>query len=149
MYDKQEHRIDLATGIARLGAVCYVLWGLLHYNAAYGVFEFASKVPASVERGRLQQEAFYLAFFATTGIVVGIVLNWRNNRLGFWLNAIAVSTGDIPFILFVLLPGYMPLWPGVLGPALWIAALICTAIGQSFQIIPADRSASRAAGAGL
>jgi hypothetical protein len=149
MYDKQEHRIDLATGIARLGAVCYVLWGLLHYNAAYGVFEFASKVPASMERGRLQQEAFYLAFFATTGIVVGIVLNWRNNRLGFWLNAIAVSTGDIPFILFVLLPGYMPLWPGVLGPALWIAALICTAIGQSLQIIPVDRSASRAAGAGL
>jgi hypothetical protein len=151
MYDKQEHRIDPATGIARLGAICYVLWGLLHYNAAYGVFDFASKIPASMERGRLQQEAFYVAFFATTGIVVGIVLNWRNDRMGFWLNAITVSTGDIPFILFVLLPGYMPFWPAVLGPALWIAALICTAIGQSskLQIIPADRSASRAAGVRL
>jgi hypothetical protein len=151
MYDKQEHRIDLATGIARLGAICYVLWGLLHYYAAYGAFKFASEVPASMERGQLQQEAFYLAFFATTGIVVGIMLNWRNDRLGFWLNAIAVSSADIPFILFVLLPGYMPFWPGVLGPALWISALICTAIGQSsrLQIMPAERSASRAAGAEL
>ena len=131
MYDKH-----LATRIARLGAICYVLWGLVHYNAAYGVFKLASKVPASMERGRLQQVAFYLAFFATTAIVVGIVLNWRNDRLGFWLNAIAVSTGDIPFILFVLLPGYMPFWPGALGPAFWIAALICTAIGQSSSYFP-------------
>jgi hypothetical protein len=151
MYDKQEHRIDVANGIARLGAIFYVLWGLLHYNAAYGAFKFASKVPASMERGQLRQFAFYLAFFATTAIVVGIVLNWRNDRLGFWLNAIAVSTADIPFILFVLLPGYMPFWQGVLGPALWSAALVCTAIGRSsrLQVMPAGRSASSAAGAGL
>ena len=151
MYDKRDHRIDLATAIARLGAICYVLWGLVHYNAAYGAFKLASTLPATMERGRVQQDAFYLAFFATTGVVVGIVLNWRNDRLGFWLNAIAVSTADIPFILFVLLPGYMPFWPGVLGPALWIPALICTAIGQSFrlQIMPADQSASRAAGIAL
>src|SRR5579864_5904556 len=57
-------------------------------------------------------------------------LNWRNNRLGFWSNAIVVGVGDIPFILFVLVPGYVPLWPGILGPALWIAALACTAIAQ-------------------
>lgn len=141
MYDKQEHRIDLATGTARLGAICYVLWGLIHYNAVYGVFKLASTIPASMERGRLQQVAFYLAFFATTAIVVGIVLNWRNDRLGFWLNAIAVSTGDIPFILFVLLPGYVPFGLGVIGPALWIAALLCTAIGRSSRSQRAARPA--------
>jgi hypothetical protein len=141
MYDKQEHRIDLATGTARFGAICYVLWGLVHYNAMYGLFKLASTIPASMERGRLQQDASYLAFFATTAIVVGIVLNWRNDRLGFWLNAVAVSTGDIPFILFVLLPGYMPFCIGVIGPALWIAALICTAIGQSSSLQRAARPA--------
>jgi hypothetical protein len=27
------------TGLARIGAVLYVLWGLVHYNAAYGVYQ--------------------------------------------------------------------------------------------------------------
>ena len=146
MSNSQDRAMSKGTALARLGAICYVLWGLVHYNAAYGAFKLASQVPASMQRARLQQDAFYLAFFATTGIVVGIALNWRNNRLGFWLNAIAVSTADIPFVVFVLLPGYVPFWPGVLGPALWIPALICTAIGQSskLQIIAADRSVSRA-----
>lgn len=38
--------------------------------------------------------------------------------------------GDIPFILLVLVPGYVPMWPGILGPILWIAGLACTAIAQ-------------------
>ena len=57
-------------------------------------------------------------------------LNWRNNRLGFWCNAVTIGIGDIPFILFVLVPGYAPMWPGILGPVLWIAGLAGTAIAQ-------------------
>lgn len=41
--------------------------------------------------------------------------------------------GDIPSILFVLLPGYMPFWPGVLGPALWIGGVILTALGRALE----------------
>ena len=134
MNDKGKNQPNRGTGIARLGALLYVLWGLVHYNAAYGLYQLADRLPASMERGRLHQEAFYLAAFATTSIVVAVLLNWRNDRLGFWLNGIAISIGDIPFILFVLLPGYMPFWPGVLGPAFWIAALICTGIGRSLNV---------------
>jgi hypothetical protein len=117
------------TVLARIGAAFYVLWGLVHYNAVYGVYQLAQSVPLAIEHGRLQQLAFYLASFATAAIVLA-TLNWRNSRLGFWCNAVVVSIGDIPFILFVLVPGYVPVWPGILGPVLWIVALACTAIAQ-------------------
>ena len=117
------------TGLARIGAVFYVLWGLVHYGAAYGVYQFAQSTPHTMEHGRLEQLAFYLASFATAGIVLA-TLNWRNSLLGFWSNAIVLGIGDIPFILFVLIPGYVPVWPGIVGPVLWIAGLTCTAIAQ-------------------
>lgn len=64
---------------------------------------------------------------------MGVVVtgaNWRNNPLGFWCNAIVLGIADFPFILFALVPGYVPVWPGIAGPVLWIAGLTCTAIAQ-------------------
>lgn len=90
--------------------------------------------------GRLEQVAFYLVAFATAGIILA-TLNWHNSRLGFWSNAVTVSIGDIPFILFVLIPGYAPVWPGVLGPVLWIAAfgLHCNRSAADHQHARRDR----------
>jgi hypothetical protein len=89
------------TGFARIGAVFYVLWGLAHYNAAYGVYRFAQSTPLTIEHGRLEQLAFYLASFATAGIVFGTTLNWRNNRFGFWCNAV---TRPFPAASMPLIP---------------------------------------------
>jgi hypothetical protein len=111
---------------ARIGAVFYVCWGLLHFTAAFGVYQLARSSPATMAQGRLMQTAFYLAAFAATAIVLAVALNWRNDRLGFWVNGAMVGIADIPFILFVLIPGYAPWWPGLLGPVLWIAALFFT-----------------------
>lgn len=133
MSNHQDHAVNKGTALARLGALCYVLWGLVHYNAAFGLFRLAGTVPASMVRGRLQQDTFYVASLATVSIIVGVWLNWRNDRFGFWVNAVAISLGDIPFVLFILLPGYMSFWPGVLGPALWIAGLILTALGRALD----------------
>jgi hypothetical protein len=130
VYEEHERSTDFAGWIARLGAACYVAWGLLHYTGAYAVYELGSKIPTSMERGRLHQDAFYIAALATVGIVTAVLLNWRNDRIGFWLNTFTISIGDIPFVLFVLVPGYLAFWPGVLGPALWVAGLILTALGQ-------------------
>jgi hypothetical protein len=116
---------------ARIGAVFYVLWGLLHYTAAYGVYRIGLSVPPSMVQGRLVQDAFYLVAFATSGIVLATTMNWHNSRTGFWLNALILAIGDIPFILFVLVPGYAPFWPGILGPALWVAGMIFTGLGQT------------------
>jgi hypothetical protein len=114
---------------AKLGAVLYVCWGLLHFTAAYGVFKLAQNSPA-IAQARLMQTAFYLVAFATAAITFAITLNWRNDRFGFWVNAIIVGIADIPFILFVLMPGYVPWWPGLLGPLLWIAAFFFTTLAR-------------------
>jgi hypothetical protein len=115
---------------ARIGAVSYVLWGFLHYAATYNVYQLGLGVPPSMVQGRLFQNAFYIFAFATTSIVLAIKMNWRNSRAGFWLNALIIGAADVPFIVFVLVPGYAPFWPGGLGPALWIAAMIFTGLGQ-------------------
>jgi len=115
---------------ARIGAMCYVLWGLLHYTATYSIYHIGLSVPPTMVRGRLFQDAFYIFAFATTGIVLAIKMNWHNSRAGFWLNALTIGAADVPFILFVLVPGYMAFWPGFLGPALWIAGMIFTSLGQ-------------------
>ena len=118
------------TGLARIGAVLYVLWGLAHYIGAYGVYQVAQSTSLSIEHGRLEQLAFYLASFATAGIILA-TLNWRNSTLGLWCNAVIVGIADIPFIFFIFVPGYVPVWPGAAGPVLWIVALTCTAIAQA------------------
>ena len=114
---------------AKLGAVAYVLWGLLHIQAARLVYMLGDSLEPGMVQGRIYQDAWNLLFFALFGIVVAVWLNWNNSRLGYWLNLVVVSVGDIGFILLVLAPGYLPLMPGALGPALWILALILTTIG--------------------
>jgi hypothetical protein len=122
---------------AKLGAALYVCWGLLHFTAAYNVYQLAQNSPANMVQGRLMQTAFYVVAFAVTAIVLAITLNWRNDRLGFWANGVIIGIADIPFILFVLVPGYMPWWPGLLGPALWIAAFFFTGLARMNATAPA------------
>jgi hypothetical protein len=80
-------------------------------------------------QGRIYQDAWSLLFFAIFGIVVAVYLNWRNSYLGYWLNLIVVSAADLGYIFFVLIPGYVPLVPGGLGPLLWVLALIFSTLG--------------------
>jgi len=114
---------------AKLGAITYVLWGLLHIEAARRVYMLGQSLEPGMVQGRIFQGAWNLLFFALFGIVVALIWNWRNSRLGYWLNLVVVSAGDVGFILFVLMPGYIPLVPGGLGPLLWVLALVFSTLG--------------------
>ena len=114
---------------ARIGAVSYVLWGILHIQAARLVFTLGQTLDPGIVQGRIFQDAWNLLFFALFGIVVAVALNWKNSRLGYWLNLIVVSAGDIGFILTILIPGYVPWVPGGIGPLLWLVALVFSTIG--------------------
>jgi hypothetical protein len=117
------------TVFARLGSVTYVLWGLLHIEAARRVYMLGQSIDPGMIQGRIYQDAWSLLFFAIFGIVVAVYLNWRNSCLGYWLNLIVVSAADLGYIFFVLIPGYVPLVPGGLGPLLWVLALIFSTLG--------------------
>lgn len=113
---------------ARLGSITYILWGILHIEAARRVFVLGQSLDPGMLQGRIFQGAWNLLFFAIFGILVGILLNWKNSRLGYWLNLVVVSAGDIGYIVFLLIPGYVPLMPGALGPVLWVLAILFSTI---------------------
>ena len=114
---------------AKLGSITYVLWGILHIEAARKVYVLGQTLDAGMVQGRIFQDAWNLLFFAVFGIVVAIFLNWKNSRLGYRLNLAVVSAGDIGYIMFVLVPGYVPFMPGALGPILWLLAVLFSTIG--------------------
>jgi hypothetical protein len=49
--------------------------------------------------------------------------------MGYWLNLVIVSIADLGFIIFVLFPGDIPIFPGILGPVFWISAVVFSTIG--------------------
>jgi hypothetical protein len=65
--------------------VFYVLWGIYHLPAANSVYKLAEGTSGMVQ-GRLLQNAFYILFFAISGIVIALAFNWRNDRQGYWMN---------------------------------------------------------------
>ena len=121
--------ITLVNLFARLGAVTYVLWGLLHIQAARLVYALGASLEPGMIQGRIYQDAWNLLFFALFGIVVAVWLNWNNSRLGYWLNLVVVTAADLGFIFYILVPGYAPLVPAGLGPLLWILAVIFSTLG--------------------
>lgn len=124
---------------ARAATFAYVLWGLLHINAAFLVYKLGLSLELGMIQGRIFQDAWNLMFFALFGIIVGVFLNWRNSKLGYWANLIVVSVGDIGFIVTMILPGYVPIMPGGLGPFVWLIAATLSTIA----IVQAGRSVER------
>jgi len=113
----------------RIGAFFYALWGALHLAAAAEGYRLAMSVDAGVIQGRLLQNAWNLAIFAIVALVVAIAMNWRNSRTGYWINLIAVSAADIGFVVLIIIPGYIDLFPGILGPVFWILGAIFSTLG--------------------
>ncbi len=113
----------------KIGAVMYFVWGLLHLKAAYSVYQMGTSLEAGMIQGRIFQDAWNLLFFALVGITVAVVFNWHNSRLGYWINLITVSVTDIGFIAFVLVPGHLPVFPGILGPVFWLLGVVFSTIG--------------------
>jgi hypothetical protein len=109
--------------LARTGSILYVFWGVLHIVAAFKVYALGQSLEPGMVQGRIFQDAWNLLFFALFGTVIAIKYNWHNSKLGYWLNFVVVSSGDIGFVIFLLVPGYLPLMPGALGPLLWLLAL--------------------------
>jgi hypothetical protein len=93
---------------ARLATAFYVGWGLLHLIAARGIYDLASTVPEGLARARLEQGAWNLALFALQAMAVATLLNWHNNRIGYWLNIIIVGVVDLLYVLLLIVPGYIP-----------------------------------------
>lgn len=114
---------------AKIGAVFYILWGLVHLKAAADEFALGASLQRGLVQGKINQGAWDLLFFALLAIVVAIRWNWRNEPLGYWINLVAISAADLGFIILVLLPGYVNIFPGILGPAFWLCGAVFSTVG--------------------
>ena len=123
--------------MAKLGAASYVIWSLLHFQAAWAVYQLGKAMPPGMAGGRVLQDAWNLLWFSILAILAAIGLNWRNDVRGWWINLAVVSVADLGFIFFVLLPGYVPLWPGLAGPVFWLLGLgFSTAAARGQLLVP-------------
>jgi hypothetical protein len=93
-------------------------------QAAYAVYRVGVALDPGMAQGRVFQDAWNLLFFGVTAIAVALTLNIRNDAWGYWINLGVLTLADTGLIFFILLPGYMPLWPGVAGPVLWVLGWI-------------------------
>ena len=118
-------------GITKLsicGAICYTIWGCLHLQAAYAVYHVGAALEPGMVQGRVFQDAWNLLFFGVAAITVALTLNIRNSVSGYWINLGVLSLADTGLIFFVLIPGYMLIWPGILGPFLWVVGWAFTTL---------------------
>ena len=119
----------MTSSVSKIGTVFYVIWGILHLRVAHDVYVLAMSLQAGMAQGRLLQSAWNLIALALAAIIVSVSLNWKNNKIGYWVNLSIISVTDVGFILFILVPGYVPLFPGIAGPVFWILGLIFTTFG--------------------
>lgn len=131
----------------KIGAIFYVLWGILHVigggailtaenvNAQLAMFGTAVPAeqlppnPGEVVHAGLSFHAFNLTWLGILALLVGVFLNWKNSRLGYWLNLGVVGAADLGLFVFLIIPGYMALADGFPGPLLWVLAFIFSTIG--------------------
>jgi hypothetical protein len=118
----------------KLGASMYVIWGVLHLKAAQATWQLGAGIDAGLLQARIYQSAFNLLFFAVAAIVIAVWLNWRNDKVGYWANLVMVSVVDIGFIWLVLAPGWIPVFPGILGPVFWVLAAIFSTIAYRQRV---------------
>src|SRR6267143_5598317 len=130
------------TLFARLGALFFAIWGVFHVYVAWQIYTLAL-TQNGIAQGRTLQLAAYMLTIALFAVVIALWRNWRNDRLGYWLNLWVVSWADIIWVLVVVLPGYVPLARGPIAPAFWLAGALCTTLANVITSVGRD-AASRA-----
>lgn len=113
----------------RIGALLYLLWGLLHIYAAYGILALGRDLEEGLVQARLYQDAAFMGVIAVAVSAIALRGNWRNQVLAYWINLALVSVADIIFLALVVAPGYLSLARGLVGPILWLLAVAFTTHG--------------------
>lgn len=138
-----DNALPTANGYSRAAAVVLAVWAFMHVGAAVSTWMTAGTVDGPLAAARIQQNAWHLFGMA---IIVGILTPWIwRRRLGSAVVAVAITTfTDLGFIILLLLPGIVPIVPGIFGPSIWMMALILLALAHRENLKPpAPQDASK------
>ncbi len=106
---------------AKVGAVFFILWGLLHIVGGGAIVMAAAESPAqgfamygehSVAYTQLAGSVLgYLAYgfvwIAVLVTYIGIRYNWRNSKDGLALNTVLVGMTDLGLMIYLVMPGFV------------------------------------------
>ena len=113
---------------AKIGAISYALWSLLHI--ILGIGRLSGRISCDTlgeAAGRLAQGHWTLLYLGIFGLILSY-FNWRNNAAAYWVAAFIITAEDIGFILFPVMQGGIGFPANTVGPALWMIGLVFTSI---------------------
>jgi len=121
---------------AKIGAVFFGLWGLLHtigggamlatsiggIEDGFGLFLKSAGSDGALANAILQYHSFNILWFGIASTVVAATMNWKNSRPGLYFNLAIAGLADLGLVLFMLLPGYLSWANGSQGIVLFLLA---------------------------
>ena len=114
----------------RIGAVFYLFWGILHVVGGVALLgelksgglaaeltaianavpaDHFSGLPTGAIAGILGYYAWLIVTIGFVAALIALLLNWKNDRTGYWLNLALLLPVEVGIYWFLLKPGYM-LW---------------------------------------
>jgi hypothetical protein len=142
--------------LAKIGSILFVLWGILHIWVPYNGFkEYYEKgngfdmliggknVPKNEfllpknKKTLLALNNLFLNFVTNVGgsgvlsfFVAYLIWEGKNAWLAYYIGLICIGITDIAFLYFMIISGVIKVtFPVILGPLLWILAVIITPFG--------------------
>lgn len=109
---------------ARLGAIGFGLWGLLHITGAgfilsatlgsgaaagYAVYGYDGGSLPAATGAILAYFAYFLALSGAVVLGVAVKLNWSNSQTGLAINTCLILAIELGLIVFLVVPGYLSL----------------------------------------
>ena len=110
--------------LAKIGAISYALWGLVHIGAAVQGVRLARTIEVGAVRSRLMQNAWNLGCSAVAAVFIALAFNWSNSAAGYWINLALISAVDIGFVVLIAWPGLIDRRSAITGPALWLTGVL-------------------------
>ena len=106
---------------AKIGAVFFILWGLLHILGGgailiavgespaqgFAVYQESSAAYTELAGSILGYLAYSFVWIAIVVTVIGVRYNWQNSQNGLALNTALVGLTDLGLIIFLVLPGFV------------------------------------------
>jgi len=106
---------------AKIGAMSFILWGLLHIvgggaillavgespAAGFAIYEQSAAPYTELAGSVLGYLAYGFVWIAVVVTFVGIRYNWQNSQAGLALNIALVGLTDLGLVVFLVLPGFI------------------------------------------
>ncbi len=137
------HLGEIAMNYTKIGAVCFVLWGLLHIVGGgailmavgespaqgFAVYEESTAAYTELAGSVLGYLAYSLVWLGIVVTFVGIRHNWNNSEAGLALNTVLVGLTDLGLVVFLIVPGFVGWGEASPGLVLFAGGVIFGGIG--------------------